>query len=85
MAKETYREVYEKHNGPIKPGWVVHHCDLDHSNDAPNNLIGISKGLHIILHRVIKWLSKDPNAIKQLGYGLLEYGDRLEKEANDQV
>lgn len=56
--KETYRDIYEKHFGPIKKGSIVHHLNGQHSDNRLENLILISKGIHCWLHRLCKWIPK---------------------------
>ncbi|ENG4064921.1 HNH endonuclease [Escherichia coli] len=41
-------------NQPIPEGFVIHHLDLDFTNNAPENLILLSKRAHQFYHRYIK-------------------------------
>lgn len=45
------RVVWEQHNGPIPPGFGVHHKDENKLNDDPTNLELASKARHLDLHR----------------------------------
>lgn len=38
--------VWEKINGPLPSGYVVHHRDRDSLNDEPENLQGLTKKEH---------------------------------------
>lgn len=41
------RAVWEEHNGPIPEGMVIRHIDSESLNDAPDNLIALSRGQHL--------------------------------------
>jgi hypothetical protein len=43
--------VWEKLNGSVPEGYVVHHEDRDTLNDSPKNLAVITKLQHLIEHR----------------------------------
>ena len=45
-----HRLIYEDEYGPIPAGFCVHHKDGDKANNAPNNLILLSKSHHHSLH-----------------------------------
>ena len=45
-----HRLIYEDEYGPIPTGFCVHHKDGDKTNNAPNNLILLSKSHHHSLH-----------------------------------
>jgi hypothetical protein len=42
--------VYERANGPVKHGLVVHHIDHNSLNDAPGNLEALTRSQHMIEH-----------------------------------
>lgn len=43
--------VWEAENGPLEKGWIVHHRDHDALNDSLDNLVAVSRGDHLRLHR----------------------------------
>lgn len=43
--------VWEKENGEIKKGNVIHHIDKDSLNDSSENLQSLSRADHINIHR----------------------------------
>ena len=53
---------------PIPEGFDVHHLDMDHSNNAPHNLVAIPHELHRNIHstymKLMSALSKQPHAMK---------------------
>ncbi len=44
------RLVYEKYYGPLPKGYLVHHIDGDSLNDAPENLMAMTRRDHVTLH-----------------------------------
>jgi hypothetical protein len=46
-----HRVVYERHHGPVPPGWEVHHRDGDRANYSPGNLEAMERGAHREHHR----------------------------------
>lgn len=46
----TYREIYERANGKIPDGYVVHHIDGDSSNNDPENLVALTNSEHMKIH-----------------------------------
>jgi len=42
--------LWEKHNGPIPDGFVIHHRDFDGTNDTLENLVCLSDEEHRRLH-----------------------------------
>jgi len=74
----TYRDVYEKAFGPIPKGKVIHHCNLNHEDNRPENLIAISRGLHWWLHRIVANLSLD--VVWKIGEGLMDYCIKSQKK-----
>jgi hypothetical protein len=44
--------VWEAENGPIPPGFSVHHRDENKLNDSPDNLELLSKADHLAIHRI---------------------------------
>ena len=49
----VHRLVYENTYGPIPDGHVVHHIDLDPSNNAPENLEAMTYSEHRKLHSAL--------------------------------
>lgn len=49
-----YLVVWERLHGPIPKGLVVHHLDLDPTNDDPDNLCLMGHGAHTRLHMRLK-------------------------------
>lgn len=43
--------VWEKHNGPVPKGVVIHHKDRDTLNDDIDNLEALSRADHLATHR----------------------------------
>jgi hypothetical protein len=43
--------IWERENGPLPAGYVVHHKDRDTINDSPDNLEAISRAAHMSEHR----------------------------------
>jgi len=83
MAKETYREVYEKHNGPIPKGKIIHHLNGQHNDDRPDNLIALSRGHHFLLHRLMKQLPLE--LLWRIGEGLLDFVKQEAKKQKELV
>lgn len=50
QGKLLHRLVYEDHYGTIPTGFHIHHLDNDKNNNAPENLILLSKSHHHSLH-----------------------------------
>lgn len=46
--------IWEKHYGKIPDGYIIHHKDLNPSNNNINNLLMIERGKHNKLHRNLK-------------------------------
>ena len=44
--------VWESLNGPLPRGSVVHHKDRDSLNDAPKNLVGLTRKQHAAEHQL---------------------------------
>lgn len=42
---------WEKHRGPLRPGWLVHHKDRNTLNDRLSNLATMSRADHLNEHR----------------------------------
>ena len=42
--------VYELHHGPVPAGCVVHHRDRNSLNDAPDNLMALTRAAHAAEH-----------------------------------
>ena len=51
IHKRLHRYVYERENGPIQPGFHVHHKDHDRGNNEPENLELLSAKDHSNRHR----------------------------------
>lgn len=49
--KLVHREVVKKHEGRIKKGYHVHHCDGVKTNNDISNLVQIPAKLHAIIHK----------------------------------
>lgn len=45
-----HREIWKSHNGPIPPGYHVHHKDGDPLNNRPENLECLPAGVHLSEH-----------------------------------
>ena len=45
-----HRYIYTEHNGKIPEGYVVHHINSIRTDNAPKNLIAMTKSEHSILH-----------------------------------
>lgn len=43
--------VWERQNGPVSAGKVIHHCDHNSLNDAIENLSALTRAEHIAAHR----------------------------------
>jgi hypothetical protein len=41
---------YERAYGPVPAGFIVHHIDHDSLNDAPDNLVAMSRAEHLAHH-----------------------------------
>lgn len=50
-VEQLHREVYKKYHGQIPDGYHVHHIDGNHLNNAPDNLVAISRLEHLELHK----------------------------------
>jgi hypothetical protein len=44
--------VWERDNGPLPRGSVVHHKDRDSLNDAPGNLVALTRKEHVAEHQL---------------------------------
>jgi hypothetical protein len=49
-VQALHQEVYKDNFGPIPPGHQIHHKDGDYSNNAPENLVCLSRGRHYSEH-----------------------------------
>ena len=49
-----YKREWEKTNGKISKGFIIHHIDKNRKNNNPNNLIVISREEHFKLHQETK-------------------------------
>jgi hypothetical protein len=66
-----YKQVWIDANGPIPKNWVVHHLDHCKTHNNINNLMAMSRGLHIIYHRIARFLSLQD--LFRLADGLMKY------------
>jgi len=48
--KYEHRDIYEKHNGEICDGLIIHHIDMDRKNNDINNLIAVTRKEHRQIH-----------------------------------
>lgn len=48
-------EIANKEKVPI--GWVIHHQNGDRTDNEPNNLLALTKGMHMALHRRLEWMA----------------------------
>ena len=48
-----YRRIFKKHYGEIPEGYHVHHLDGDSSNNSPDNIIAVSKDIHLEIHTIL--------------------------------
>ena len=60
-SRRPYRDIIEKVKcakckGKLNLG--IHHIDLDHYNDDPNNLEVLCVSCHITLHKKLYWVAK---------------------------
>lgn len=46
--------IYKMSGGYKKPGWHVHHCDINTENNSFDNLIALPKELHVHIHNLIR-------------------------------
>lgn len=51
MKKINYRNIYEKHYGPIPDGYHIHHRDGNHLNNKIENLQCVSPQEHYEIHK----------------------------------
>lgn len=49
-----HRAVWEASNGPIPPGWEVHHIDGDRNNNEISNLVCMRRTDHHDKHREVR-------------------------------
>lgn|SRR3990167_3210719 len=54
-AKFEHVLVWESFNGPIPPGYVIHHKDLNPGNNHISNLKCLTKNEHTSLHMKLYW------------------------------
>lgn len=47
-----HRGCYEAVNGTIPDGYVVHHVDGDNTNNSIENLVAMTRGEHVRLHKM---------------------------------
>lgn len=60
-GKQTiYQYIWEKYNGPIPDGYVIHHKDGNHRNHCLPNLQLMTRAEHIKIHRINRWGYPDP-------------------------
>lgn len=43
--------VWEKGNGPLPRGWIVHHRNRQSLDDRPSNLVALTRAQHLAEHR----------------------------------
>lgn len=61
---DIHRAVYEYYRGEIPPGYIVHHDDLDKSNNDISNLVLKTKVEHTKLHNDARHMKKMCDARK---------------------
>ena len=62
-----HRRIYTDHNGPIPPGFDVHHKDDDWRNNDPDNLEAILQSEHRSQHMTARWSDPADRAIFEAG------------------
>lgn len=60
-----YNLVWELFNGPIEKNWVVHHINLNPTDDRLENLIAMPRSEHIILHNRLRKYNPHTKETKQ--------------------
>jgi hypothetical protein len=48
--RSDHRKIYKEHHGPIPEGYHIHHKDLNHKNNDPENLEALSPDDHAKKH-----------------------------------
>lgn len=66
----AHRYAYEQANGPIPPGFQIHHKDGDKANNHPDNLEALSASDHMRLHGDMRKV--DPKWIAWARHNLTE-------------
>ena len=60
VAKKEHRVIWERERGPIPPGYVIHHINGDGFDNRIENLMLLSKGDHLRLHKKLRASGEDP-------------------------
>lgn len=47
------------HQEEVQKGWCVHHRDENRSNNSPENLLSLPRGLHMELHRRLEQIARE--------------------------
>ena len=58
--RSEHRVIWERVNGPIPPGYVIHHIDGNSRNNDLSNLRMMTAGEHSSLHHKLREEGKDP-------------------------
>lgn len=60
--RALHRQVWEDHNGPIPPGWHIHHIDEDRDNNDPENLMALPGPEHVRRHLLGRYQDPETRA-----------------------
>ena len=53
-TERYHRWLWEKENGPLPKGYVIHHINLDHNDNRIENLECVSRAEHMKIHNNIR-------------------------------
>jgi hypothetical protein len=75
-AKKTilHRDVYTSAHGPVPKEFDIHHIDFNKENNAPDNLVAMSRSDHRKLHANHKderWIGSEANKVQLRAAGEL--------------
>jgi hypothetical protein len=75
--RKLYRSLSRKTDGPIPHKFHVHHCDFNHENNHPDNLVQIPADLHAAIHRNPEYKPSKKEIIERILPGFDSHDARI--------